>query len=143
MLLYKDHPQMIKGDSYSGGAKYQILFSFVFILSLLSSALTFLLMPIHFFYFFFFSLIALVILFFVNLKLFFNLIKRTNFIEAIATCFLQVARSIAWLFGAIKGVWKYQITRIFYRKLDKCMDYIKTKVLLNYKMRNNRRHNIG
>lgn len=109
MLLYRVHPQMMKGDSYSGAAKYQVFFSFVFIFCLLFSAITFWLMSRFSFYSFFFSVISLTFLFLINSKLFLNLVKRTNLVEAMTACLLQVARSIAWLLGAIKGAWRYQI----------------------------------
>jgi glycosyltransferase involved in cell wall biosynthesis len=97
--VYKDHPNLIKGDSYTPGiVKYQVLASGFFPISLL-----------FFFPLFKFSytlpLATILFLIIASMQPFAYFFKKDKTV-AFYGIFIQIARNFAWAWGMIKGIIK-------------------------------------
>jgi hypothetical protein len=107
MLLYKDHPQKIAGDTYSGSVKIQIIFSLGFLLLLLLGLAFLPLIKSLSVPSFILSGLSLLILLITQIRLFIYILNRQDLISAVLVSFLQVFRSLAWSIGAIEGGLRY------------------------------------
>jgi glycosyltransferase involved in cell wall biosynthesis len=94
--LYKDNPERVMGDKYSGNAKYIVVFSGLFLL--------FLVLCIFYRQFVLPLMISFFALMILNSRMFFYLKKKKGFVFAIRGFILQIVRGFAWLFGMIKGI---------------------------------------
>jgi len=100
--IYKDHPEMKKGDNYTGGIiKYQIVASGLFIPS---CALIY-----PFFRFSYIIPIAIFLFLILSAFISFPYLWKKDKLAAIYGVFVQLARNFAWLFGLVRGIVKYGI----------------------------------
>jgi len=95
--LYKDHPDMMKGDKYSGNAKWMVILSGLLLGSLIGVLVSPLLMLSIFF-------IVSFGLFYLQKDLFMFFLARMSIKESFGIVGIQIVRALAWGFGYLKGL---------------------------------------